>query len=357
MAAGNLAASLVVSSGNLSLTGVTSGANLSNHGYVLTSASVDTIATHHSVYNGNGLVGQLLTVGTDFVIRGNTAMGIRLGANGQQDSLTIDSSENVAITGGNLTVAAGDLTVSAGYGSFTDSTTRVLRLNHTGSGAFVYQSLYNAGVEKWRILGDHSDSHLSITTAASIKAISFDTAGNVDMPSGDLTLTAGDLVIGTSGKGIDFSATSGAAGMTSELLDDYEEGTWAPVYTPQTGTFTTMTMDALDCVYTKAGRMVTVSGIIRTDSVDTTGASGNLTIAGLPFTASHWSAGSIGRSTAFGGDYPSMIHVGGGTSVLNLNYRSTSNGTSITLNVSDLATGVTADQNYIIIECTYQTDE
>jgi len=45
---------------------------------------------------------------------------------------------------------------------------------------------------------------------------------------GNVSLPAGNLVIGTAGKGIDFSATSDAAGSTSELLSDYEEGTWTP---------------------------------------------------------------------------------------------------------------------------------
>lgn len=43
---------------------------------------------------------------------------------------------------------------------------------------------------------------------------------------GNVTLSTGNLVIGTSGKGIDFSATPGTG--TSELLSDYEEGTWTP---------------------------------------------------------------------------------------------------------------------------------
>ena len=50
--------------------------------------------------------------------------------------------------------------------------------------------------------------------------------------SGDMTITNGNLVLGTSGKGIDFSATSSGSGtMTSELLSDYEEGTWTPTIT------------------------------------------------------------------------------------------------------------------------------
>ena len=47
--------------------------------------------------------------------------------------------------------------------------------------------------------------------------------------SGDVNITTGNVVMSTSGKGIDFSATaSGSGTMTSELLNDYEEGTWTP---------------------------------------------------------------------------------------------------------------------------------
>ena len=41
---------------------------------------------------------------------------------------------------------------------------------------------------------------------------------------GDVTVSTGNLVIGTDGKGVDFSASSHATGMSNELLDDYEEG-------------------------------------------------------------------------------------------------------------------------------------
>jgi len=94
--------------------------------------------------------------------------------------------------------------------------------------------------------------------------------------TGDQTLATGNLVIGTAGKGIDFSADPSAAGMTSELLDDYEEGTWTPsvggtpTYVRQFGT------------YTKVGRVVTVNFTVQLDAA--TGASAT-TITGLPFTA------------------------------------------------------------------------
>ncbi len=94
---------------------------------------------------------------------------------------------------------------------------------------------------------------------------------------GDVSLSTGNLVIGTSGKGIDFAATAGTG--TSELLDDYEEGTWTPAFVG-TGTLTTATFTGS---YTKVGRLVTCSAEI--DIVDW----GTFTvlnyIEGLPFTA------------------------------------------------------------------------
>ena len=75
--------------------------------------------------------------------------------------------------------------------------------------------------------------------------------------SGNITSSAGNIVIGTSGKGIDFSATSGTG--TSELFDDYEEGTWTPtlVGASSAGTYS---IAASGCTYTKVGRLVTVMG-------------------------------------------------------------------------------------------------
>jgi hypothetical protein len=100
---------------------------------------------------------------------------------------------------------------------------------------------------------------------------------------GDVTLSTGNVVIGTSGKGIDFSITSHPAGMTSELLADYEEGTFTPTYTGSGGN-PTVTYSTQSGVYTKVGRLVTYRiGLITTAS---SGGSGNLGIDGLPFAGS-----------------------------------------------------------------------
>lgn len=98
--------------------------------------------------------------------------------------------------------------------------------------------------------------------------------------SGDVTLSTGNLVIGTSGKGIDFSITpSGSGTMTSELFSDYEEGTWTATLKGSVSDPTTPV--TATGRYTRVGRLVTIS--VSFDSVDTTGAAGDVTVAGIPF--------------------------------------------------------------------------
>jgi hypothetical protein len=98
--------------------------------------------------------------------------------------------------------------------------------------------------------------------------------------TGDVQMSTGNLVVGTAGKGIDFSADPSAAGMTSELLDDYEEGTWTPNPTRSGGALSaTFTSSG---IYTKVGRLVTLHGQINITAIASqTGA--YIVVGGLPF--------------------------------------------------------------------------
>lgn len=96
-----------------------------------------------------------------------------------------------------------------------------------------------------------------------------------------VTATTGSVVIGTSGQGIDFSATAGTG--TSELLADYEEGTFTPTWTPASGSGATV--NVANGYYTKVGNLVTVVFRLGTNGHGTS--SGNITIGGLPFTTSN----------------------------------------------------------------------
>lgn len=82
------------------------------------------------------------------------------------------------------------------------------------------------------------------------------TVGNPSTRSGDQTINNGDLIIGTAGDGIDFSANTPAAGMTSQLLDWYEEGTWTPTVTSSSGSITSYTV--ISANYTRIGRQVSI---------------------------------------------------------------------------------------------------
>jgi len=94
-------------------------------------------------------------------------------------------------------------------------------------------------------------------------------------------------------KGINFTANTPASGMTSQLLNWYEEGTWTPTLQGGTsaGSYTVTTSSAL---YTRVGRLVTVTArmVITVNSAGT----GYAKFGGLPFSkgASQYFAGTVG---------------------------------------------------------------
>ena len=98
----------------------------------------------------------------------------------------------------------------------------------------------------------------------------------------NVAVTDGNLIL-ASGHGIDFSDTSDATGGTSELLDDYEEGTWTPVPENLTNNPTFYNQQGK---YVKIGSFVTIWGFIQLGSAATfTNDTQHLHIAGLPFAA------------------------------------------------------------------------
>ena len=110
------------------------------------------------------------------------------------------------------------------------------------------------------------------------------TLATLDTATGDLTINNGNLVVGTAGKGIDFSAqtatSESGATTSSELLDHYEEGTWTPVLTGSSGG--SYTMNGGTGNYIRVGKSVTISFTLSW-SAAATAYSGTLTLQGLPF--------------------------------------------------------------------------
>ena len=135
-----------------------------------------------------------------------------------------------------------------------------------------------------KIYYDNSDNSMQFTT---------NTAERLRITSGgEVQIANGNLKFSTAGTGIDFSATGQAAGMTSELLDDYEEGTWTPTYYGAS-TAGTYTLTSTQAKYTKIGNTVHLYVDIKNITQSSAG-TGLLRIGGLPFQPSNGNeAGSV----------------------------------------------------------------
>ena len=189
-------------------------------------------------------------------IAGFTSTGID--DNATSTAITLDASERVGIrgaVGANIAMTVNGDSGSAEYAGirFVDAAGGNQHQIFNGAGGLYFRD-YTAG-----------------ETRASINS------------TGNFSITTGNLVIGTSGKGIDFSATSDGSGtMTSEVLDDYEEGTWSATFTAAVTAPTTAQVET--GLYTKVGNTVTAR--VYSNSFSMVGSSGILKVTGLPFSSS-----------------------------------------------------------------------
>ena len=156
----------------------------------------------------------------------------------------------------------------------------------------------SASITAFNNITGYSASGATGTTTTNLV---FSTSPSITTPTlvGDATLSTGNLVIGTSGKGIDFSATAGTG--TSELLADYEEGTWTPI----DSSGASLSLSSASGFYTKVGRLVTISG--QWNYPSTVDAS-NTAVGGLPFTAGANSTGPLLSSSATVGDMTLVVN-------------------------------------------------
>jgi len=141
----------------------------------------------------------------------------------------------------------------------------VQAINRGGAGSFAALDFYRSG---------------NTSAATTVKGIRLDYDGNTIFYQDDGVTEAARITktgnfVPISGAGIDFSATAGTG--TSELFDDYEEGTW----TPTQGNFGTWTDPVFAATYTKIGRSVTIN--VRQNSGTIASGGANKYISGLPY--------------------------------------------------------------------------
>ena len=200
------------------------------------------------------------------------------------------------------------------------------------------------------VVGENGGDRVGLTTGLTVGPLTGTTGiGATITHQGQMTLRD-NVVIGTAGKGIDYSAQSGAAaGMASELLDHYEEGTFTPTFGASNGS-STAAYSTQSGKYTRIGNIVHVQIRITLSSLSTNSHS-HAWISGLPIASAERTATS---AIVCGGmqnsGYTSFPIVG----------RTETNNTRIELfqatngGITDFSTSSVSGTAYFILQCTYR---
>ena len=289
--------------------------------------SAGTVVANYTSANGMGLLtmdgAQLRYQATDVSVTAGNAYGvpIRFAING-------DGNVGVNTTAPVASFLTGSLTIRKSYNNDIASVPTTTAQSYYSNQSGLYLFGRNSGIS---IIGGNSEEctivygnastnrFASISVGTGTNAVGGDLYIKVGSDTerlriaatgdGNVTVSTGNLVIGTSGKGIDFSATSNGSGTTSsELLNDYEEGTWSPTIRGS-GTAGTYELATDYTTYTKIGRQVTLNGQIKLGTSVTGGGTGYLQILGAPFTkaADTVAAGAVVLSGInFTGDFVSI---------------------------------------------------
>ena len=206
-------------------------------------------------------------VTTPNVLTSSSGVALTLQSGGTT-AVTINTSQNVGIgttsPATNLEVvnSAGDvIRVSNGTQSLN------LGMNNGSGGSYLFENGANA-----LRFGTNGTERMRVNAGAPI-----------------LCLAGGST--SATGTGIAFPATQSAS-TNANTLDDYEEGTWTPAFTPNGGGSATISSAA--GTYVKVGKTVTVYWSVYIASV--TGATGTAGIGGLPFTTNDSGGGGANRA-------------------------------------------------------------
>tara|TARA_A100000171_G_C2138323_1_gene152330 strand:+ start:1078 stop:2745 length:1668 start_codon:yes stop_codon:yes gene_type:complete len=165
-------------------------------------------------------------------------------------------------------------TYSAGHGMPTIALQGNSSTYNDRSGALVFISQDGSTGKTWM----YQDTDMYIQSATNTNMIFYtnNTERMKILAGGNVDISAGHILL-DSGYGIDFSATGDSSGTTtSEILDDYEEGTWLP-FLGSNETFTERFGE-----YTKVGNVVHVQFRISINQINN---GSTHVIYGLPYAA------------------------------------------------------------------------
>jgi hypothetical protein len=247
----------------------------------------------------------------------NNVTSIVTGGGGEQFSFEVDGAERMRITatgdvGIGVVAPASKLEIaSKTVGNYGANVT----INGTSTSKFRIDDLSNASIGRRYLTNNFSRSgpFTADNAAYGVTWIQFDdgfltfatapagTATPVERmrisSGGDITVSTGNVIQGTAAKGFNFTANTPAAGMTSQLLNWYEEGT----FTPNQGAGLTL-VGAFSSTgrYTRIGRQVSISGTVTGATSVAVTAAGVIT-SNLPFTvvtAGHGGATNVANNAS-----------------------------------------------------------
>lgn len=231
-----------------------------------------TNTTIENTHSANVFANFKSTAASVFIGNKNGSFVAQTSGGGYSDKLIIDSSGNVGIGGSPSDTLSVSSANTGRTGVSVGNTT-------TGGRTYIIGSVGSATDG-----GAAAGSFTIRDGNASANRLTIDSSGNA-------TLNSGNLVIGTSGKGIDFgSATSGSGNtVTSGLLSDYEEGDWTP--SPSIGSITGTGLTYTG-KYTKIGRLVQIYIRVNATAHDIN-VSSYVGFTGVPFTMNTNASGTV----------------------------------------------------------------
>tara|TARA_R100000008_G_C3573707_1_gene163854 strand:- start:552 stop:1520 length:969 start_codon:yes stop_codon:yes gene_type:complete len=211
--------------------------------------------------------------------------GISSSAN--SNAITIDSSEHVIVGGTTVSnVHAGNQDFVVGN---TSNAQTGMALNcQSGGYISIVMTDGQGDKNKGLIAYNHADDTFKLVNDP---ASGYDTL--VLQSDHDVKIGGGDLLFGTAGKGVVLGVTSNTDGNT---LDDYEEGTWTPSISFNSGT-TGIAYTTQSGHYTKVGNLVTCIFEIQLSNKGSS--SGYMRIHGLPFAVVRRGAFNLGYYDTF----------------------------------------------------------
>tara|TARA_B100000925_G_scaffold199456_1_gene151147 strand:+ start:3796 stop:5100 length:1305 start_codon:yes stop_codon:yes gene_type:complete len=255
--------------------------NLANAGLSITAAGENVLRVLDSTSYAADVGGAIL-IGGNYRSTGDTQPFVELKSfkeNGTNTNYAYGFRIGTTPNGGSITERL-RITSAGNIGIGTDNPTKALHIAQNSDCAIrIDANNSNTNARTWEIVvGGNASNNAEMVLrtrqdngTGGSECARFTRNGGIKLPSGG---------------GIDFHNYGTGANIDSNLLDDYEEGTWTPQARDNFSSGNQGSFDLSVGYYTKIGNQVTVWG--RFSNVDTSGmtAGFDFCVAGLPFAAS-----------------------------------------------------------------------